>query len=97
LHPQPGSKSGAGFITFEGANVSIGYKMKGRPYRWKPSFLTLSRLRPKVFADYPYCEKHKEIYEIAKLEIRTHDLPDAGLVSTGKVVQAKTVHNGLPV
>jgi len=23
--------------------------MKGRPYRWKPSFLTLSRLRPKSF------------------------------------------------
>jgi hypothetical protein len=24
----------------------------------------------KVFADYPYCEKHKEIYDVAKMQKR---------------------------
>jgi hypothetical protein len=41
--------------------------MKGRPIRKKPLFQLCRVCNVKVFADYPYCEKHKRIYEIAKM------------------------------
>jgi hypothetical protein len=41
--------------------------MKGRPYRKIAALQTLPGMQHEVFADYPYCEKHKEIYEIAKM------------------------------
>jgi hypothetical protein len=33
----------------------------------KPRFKLCRVCDTKVFADYPYCEKHKEIYEIVKM------------------------------
>jgi hypothetical protein len=44
--------------------------MKGRPTRKDPLFKLCRVCNVKVFADYPFCEKHKEIYEIAKMRKR---------------------------
>jgi hypothetical protein len=50
--------------------------MKGRPTRKKPLFKLCQVCNVKVFADYPYCEKHKEIYEVAKM--RKRQMQEAG-------------------
>jgi hypothetical protein len=41
--------------------------MKGRHYHKRPPYRTCRVCDGKVFADYPFCEKHKGIYELTKM------------------------------
>jgi hypothetical protein len=44
--------------------------MKRKAYVRKPRLILCRVCEVKAFADYPYCEKHTEIYEAAEMQKR---------------------------